>query len=389
VSSVTEVTMGDGSFTINLDPSTPRSIVEELQAFSTVCVVPGRETGLSRSEVLGLASYSGILRSRTDNSCTLMGPSILAWLGDEDDKGPQVSGTYSASTSPQDLLTDIFADLNTNGITLGSISGLPATAYAYVGWTTGYPYHTLRWYFDLWHRVLGWDYRVNPDGTFDMASDGSLFTSTPTMLVVPTWLAEAPTDVSYRCVAGRINNLASDDNYVTVLSLVPSDENYVGTATVGSGTGPHNFANAEWGSWGRDVDTSQLFTSFTDSNAAADVELLANWSTENRVDIAVPLDDPKAHVAPGDSIYVYDPLQGLQLPGVTEIDALGQPMFPIIVDVQQMTWPVCDGMGVYVIQNDSAEVVDLTDYVLFGRGDTTLQVGARWPSLGEFVMGRN
>jgi hypothetical protein len=46
VSSVTEVLMACGSWEVNLDPASPRSIVENIPTWSTICVTPGRCDGL-------------------------------------------------------------------------------------------------------------------------------------------------------------------------------------------------------------------------------------------------------------------------------------------------------------------------------------------------------
>lgn len=393
MSSVTEVLMGCGSFEIDLDPATPRSIVEGLKTFSTISVTAGRDSSLDEAAVLDLAMFSGVLRRRSNNLCTISGPSVLAWIGDEDGKGPTLIGTYDGSDpgGANALIDDIFNDgafakFRTNNITLGT-NGLPTTTL-WAATDTIWPLDVLRPWLDNICQFTGWQYRMNPDRTFDIAEAGELFTTTPTLLVVPSWLAESPTDVSYRVVAGTIRATNSNDNYATGVRLDATP--YPGSADVASGApsmpGDPGGTDAVINKL---LDSSNDFDSFAEGDAAADVELLERFSTENLIDVTLPLDDPKAHVEPGDSIYVYDPLQGLQLPTITQVFALGQVMFPIVVDVKEMTWPVCEGMGVYAIQNDTGDVVDLTDFVQWGTGDTSLRVGARWPTLAEVVNGRN
>lgn len=382
MSSVTEVLMGCGSFTLNLDPATPRSIVEELPTWSTVCVIPGNEVGLDRAEVLSVAQFSGILRRRTDNLCTLMGPSITAWVGDEDGKGDGAYNAVNGLTSAQAMVVDLFSSVDgVNGIELDDYSSLPATPV----WAARIDHTEVpRVFLDRVCRFLDWQYRVKPDGTIDIGTRGSLFTTTPTLLVVPRWFAEGPTDVSYRVVAGDIRATASDDDYAT--TVIVYDGTYGGFSTSLGGE-PDGFQPGYEAYIEKRVEGVDL-GSTGDAEDQANADLFYNYGTKNLIDLSLPLDDPRAHVEPGDSIYVYDPLQGLVLTG-NQVFALGQHLSPIEVDVAEMTYPISEGSGVKIIHNTTGEVIDVTEFVLWGSGDASLRVGARWPTLAEVVNGRN
>lgn len=381
--------MGCGHFEIELDQSTPRSIVEELPTWSSVCVTPGRLDGMTRDDVLALSTFTGILRSRTNNLCTISGPSIMAWLGDEDGKGPHPSTVgITGATSAQDMISDLFTTLfgvYTNGITLGTYSSLPATPIYAAPLADNS--ESSRAFLDRICRFLNWQYRVTPAGVFDICDDRSLFVTTPTLVVIANALGTILSDVSYRVVAGTIRATAHDDDYATDVTVL--DGTYSGQATVASF--PDNFDSGA--TLNLALITKTIVASDLGSNANADAqaatELITNYATKNLIEITIDLDDPRAHVECGDSIYVCDPLQGLVLPGIVELDVMGQCLFPIEVDVTEMSWPVTDGMGVYVIHNTTEEVIDLSEYVRWGSGPTTLRVGARWPTLTEVVNGRN
>jgi hypothetical protein len=378
VSSVTEVLMACGHWELDLDQAAPRSIVENIPTWSTVCITPGRCDGLSRAEVLAQATYSGVLRGRSDNLCKLWGPSILAWLGDEDGKGP-IPGTGSASgaVSAQQMVIDLLTF--SNGLTLGTYSSLSASAI----WASTTGFESSRTFLDRVSRVLNWEYRVNADRTVDISDDGSIFQTTPSVLVLPDHWGEPISDVIRLVVAGKIRATAHDDDYATTVWVL--DDTYSGSASVGSY--PDDFAGGT-ASIVKFVDSTDLGSN-ANASVQANTELLTNYATKNLIDISISLDDPRQRICPGDSIYVYDPLQGLFLTAGTQLDIMGQVIFPITVDVSEMTWPVTEGMGVYVILNGTSTVWDLSEYVLWGSGDCNLKVGAKWPTMREVVQGRN
>jgi hypothetical protein len=384
VSSVTEVLMACGHWELDLDQAAPRSIVENIPTWSTVCITPGRCDGLSRAELLAQATYSGVLRGRSDNLCKLWGPSIMAWLGDEDGKGPRPStGGVTGATSAQDMISDLFTVLfgtYVNGLTLGTYSSLSASPI----WAETTGFESSRTFIDRVARVLNWEYRVNADGTFDISDDGSIFQTTPSVLVLPDHWGEPISDVIRLVVAGKIRATAHDDDYATQVDVV--DGTYSGDATVGSP--PDNFEPGDVAAIHKVIESTDLGSN-TNADSQASTELGFNYATKNLIDISISLDDPRQRICPGDSIYVYDPLQGLFLTAGTQLDIMGQVIFPITVDVSEMTWPVTEGMGVYVILNGTSTVWDLSEYVLWGSGDCNLKVGAKWPTMREVVQGRN
>jgi hypothetical protein len=186
-------------------------------------------------------------------------------------------------------------------------------------------------------------------------------------------------------VAGNVSATASNDDYAT--SVAVTDGTYSGSAAV-IGTVPKGFDPARDAQIAKYVTSTDLGSNADASTQAAN-ELLTNYGTKNIIDVSVALDDPRQRISPGDSIHVYDPLQGLYLAGITELNVMGQVIYPIEVEVFEMTWPVTEGMGVYVILNGTETVWDLSEYVLWGSGDTSLRVGAKWPTLAEVVNGRN
>ena len=82
---------------------------------------------------------------------------------------------------------------------------------------------------------------------------------------------------------------------------------------------------------------------------------------------------------PGESIWVYDPTVGLE-DTTNEVRVGGEILHPAEVDLYAITWPVVQDMGVYVVYYNQSttdlDVIDLTPYVAYEDGPTTLDVGA-------------
>ena len=95
---VTEILKALGSWEIKLLSGTPRDVLDALDYFGHVAVVPGRLDPLQYGDnLLDAARYVGVLRTRTvgDDGRTnaplddlsVGGVGMAMWLGDEDGKG--------------------------------------------------------------------------------------------------------------------------------------------------------------------------------------------------------------------------------------------------------------------------------------------------------------
>lgn len=381
--------MACGSWELNLDPASPRSIVENITPFSTLCITPGRCDGLTRDEVIAQSRYTGIVRRRSNELCTLSGPSAMAWLGDEDGKGMFPSSfSIDGTTSGQDMISDLFAlssGLYVNYLTLGSYSSLPATPV----WAKPSDYYlydreTSRQFLDRVCRFLDWQYRVNPDFSVDVELRGSLFATTPSVVVIAEHLGEPISDVIRTVVAGEVGATISHDDWAT--TVLVADGTYYGdddqSTIVYSGATPGNWAGLRKNIQGEDLGSNG------DAAAQATVELGTNYGAHRLVDVSIRLDDPRARLEPGDAIYVYDPLNELYDLD-NQLDVMGQCIFPVSLEVSEMTWQPTEGMGAWIILNGTETVWDISEHVLWGTGPTALKVGQRRPTLREVVNGRN
>jgi hypothetical protein len=85
----------------------------------------------------------------------------------------------------------------------------------------------------------------------------------------------------------------------------------------------------------------------------------------------------------GDYVWVWDPIRGLHDLAGTPFTYAGQLVWPVAVRVMEMTWPIVEGMSVWLDNtHQGGDVTDLTPFVEWEEGDTTLSVGSLPRRLG-------
>ena len=373
---ITQVLMAPGRGEFRLDPSVARGVVENLEAFSLIVVTAGRMANPDASELLQASRWTGILRDRSEKGTVIGGPSIMAWMGDDDEKGPEVTETIDGTTSGLAMIQDLVSpNSNLNGLYEGDLSSLPGTTV----WASKTATETSRQFLDRLHVALGWHYRVRPNLLLDVGETAEDLFRTDEVFISP----RAPLfDLALRMVRGEVTVSATDEDFATRITVI--DGGYSGSAT-----GLVAINNARFASGGE--FWRRIFGNDLGSNAAcaalAARELLGQFSSKRRIEVSIEMDDPAAFIEPGDTVLVWDQIAGVRN-SANEINAPGGVAYPLSASVSEMTWPVGPGKALYVIQNSDASVVDLTDVFVPETGMTKLAVGIRWPFLEEVVNGR-
>lgn len=150
---VSQVHEALGTFSVKLKPNVPRDVLDKIEYFGHVAVIPGRFDARTYGDAtLDSARYVGVLRKKkvadptgTVNSnmlnmpenagtnATLQGVSMNFWLGDEDDKGTVIEDEIQ--------LTDVtFYEAITNllppSVTAGTIGGVTGSYSGLHQWQT-------------------------------------------------------------------------------------------------------------------------------------------------------------------------------------------------------------------------------------------------------------
>ena len=413
MSEVTERHNAPGTFTVNLSENLPADIRRQLhltayddtsKGYSWLVVTPQRvepadfpapaSPSTTPHPLLDVARYTGVLLETADRRTQLSGAGLLYLLGRDESNGP-IEGDFAdmAATDTAANLVEWLIDGGSkpNVLAAGTIAVSPSHLRAGTIHAAG-PTMTIgdqlkttrRWLSDISGVAGRRSYRVRPTGELDWGTRTELWSIFP------------------RVVVGRLP--ASDDpQWVTVRTQAVWSESVAEFAekalTDPPGAGGH-LATAgsivdAFVSPGR-LDDLQLQTQI----AAEPGELPGDWDTRAQeiLDAAasnqsvIASEDltgeitPNTALEPGEPIYLWDPEAGLVDPTNTIIYA-GEEIHPIARYLAAVTWPIVEGMGVYLLWVDRSfgnvqRILDLTEYVEFNTNpEARLEVGAPAPTL--------
>lgn len=377
---VTEVLKALGSWEIQFLPGLPRDVLDALDYFGHVAIVPGRlDPAQYGDNLLTAARYVGVVRTKTigddgrtnapGDDISVGGVGMAFWLGDEDNKGDVFENAITPASAS--FATAINALLPASGAvtagTLYSVSGTytgrhqyetPRTAIGYVCDTMSTSSVPVSW-------------RVNGSGTLDAGPDSSLFVTNPTCVILTKGAGE---DMALRALPGSLDVTRDVEDYSTrVVLLAEGDGDSIAT-----GAANISPATAYKDIHGNALKLTRLVsesdTATTNANIRAALQLSRFTSARNALTLSTADYDVHGSFVVGDRVWVYDPDSGL-VDTSTEITFRGTRLNPIKLQVTETSWSVTKG---YTVAYRSATGVwtDLTQYVEFETDDTsTVTVG--------------
>jgi hypothetical protein len=356
-----------GTWEVKLQSNTPRDVLDALDYFGHVAVVPGRVDPKQYGDnLLTVARYVGVLRTRTigddgrtnapQDDLSVGGVGLAMWLGDEDDKGSiYENAVTAASASFADTIRMLLPGSGaiTEG-TLYSVAGLysgthryesPRKAIDYVCGTMSTPSTPVSW-------------RVNNTGTIDAGPDSNLFVTTPTCVIVTAGAGE---DMALRALPGSMDVTRDVEDYTTrVVLLAEGDGDSI--ATGASDISP---ATSYRDLHGNLVQLTRLVSESdtVTGNAETRAQLALSQFTGTRNALTLSTTDYDVHGSfqVGDRVWVYNPDAGL-VDTSTEIVFRGLRINPLKLQVTEVSWAVTTGYTVAYRAADGTWT-DLTDYV--------------------------
>lgn len=376
---VTERLMAPGTWNINLHPDTPKAVRDicnlESNAFGHIAIFPGpvKVDEYDDADLLSLARYVGIFRTAPAGGA-MSGPGLLAWLGDEDGKGDALSSSVDGTSGTYtDQSFQAWVDeLLPSSITAGDLSSIAGT-FVHTFPAPVMPRSAL----DDVMAYFGGEYRVNPDFTLDAGAESDLFVTTPTAVVTRRTSGHDP--VVRGLEASTLQRGADAADFSTSVVVVAEGAGGSvarGNAATSSPSIPY------YDPQGNKVNVVRLVSSpdtgADNADAVAQVQLNRFSSVKDALTVSSRDYDIRGAIAPGDTIYVYDPDEGLTDP-TNEVHYRGQILYPVARRVQGVTWPIREGLGVAFRYYDGASFawLDLTPYVVWEQDtmDTSLDVG--------------
>jgi len=305
------------------------------------------------------------------------GTNLASLLQTSDDLGRHAWGSsprIAAATTYQTWTLATWIDLifagDTNGITEGTIT------------TTGLSSFASWWILGLGGIEIiqagcamagGAVWRIDPSGELTAGPRATIFPTATNPEVIVTQDVSVG-DQSLRGVRGGVTALVEDASQITSQVIA-----------VGAGSGlnlrldvsaTQNVARGFDGAYAtirRLVDANQT----DDATALATIAdtALAGFSEVTKTYEVTAFDPIRAHVKPGDTVYVFDPV--LDVSGVADIEYNGQSIRPVGTIVRSMSWETHSDQGVWLYRPGEAAVdqwTDLTKYVLHSDAPATRMV---------------
>ena len=361
---VNEQLMGLGSWGITLDERTPREILDRLQYFGHVAIVPGRVNPAEYNDaLLTMARYVGVVTKREfDDVKRIGGQGMALWLGDSDDKG-------EVFESPVNITGLTFA--NTITTLLGSSTAVVAgTLYSAAGTYSGqHVWQSRGKAIDYVCQTMNCEWRVNGNATLDAGPIANLYVTSPTCVVVRK---DAGKDLTLTGLTGDMTLSRDVEDFTTRVVLLAEGEGE-STATGSANIISNPYLDIRGNPVKRVRLVSESATSTGNANARAQLQLNRFTGTRNALKLSAQDFEFDGSFEPGDYVWVYDPDAALYDTS-QEITFRGQRINPIKLRVVETSWPVTDQMTVAYRHQDGSWI-NLTDFFEPEEGSTSIGVG--------------
>jgi hypothetical protein len=360
--SITRRLMKPGAFTVQLKDGTPKSIMSAIDKFDHVVITRNRLLPIDAytdANILAQAQYSGPIESLSRTAKTLEGFDLSYWLGTPDGRGDllDVPVTRTAGT-----LSQWAGDLIPSSLSTGTITNTGTSTL-----TNTYQWVTRREAFDAMCRAVGAEWRVNPDGTVDAALATTLFTSATPEIII-TRRPQGPDGALRGIEVANITTNESAATYITK-AIVVGDALELGSAT--GSTTYKDFRN-------NNVVMEGLVNAPAEEapSAVATAVLAERNAIRRELTLTSRGYNITRFVEPGDWAYVWDEEASL-VDQANQVIYNGELITPIKLRVYAVTFPVQEGVGVYVRRSGATPTyTDVTDWVEWENGDVRWEVGA-------------
>lgn len=369
--SVTQVHEALGSFEFELLGNVPREVLDGIDHFDHIAVIPGRIDPRQYGDgCLSAARYVGVVRRKkiADDGRTnliqddirISGVGMEFWLGDDDGKGAVIESFIDFTS---DNFTTIMNTLRPSAVgagTLYSVSGTysgrhvyetPRSAIQYVCETMSTP-------------LVPVGYKVTNDAKLNAGPESNLFVTSPTCIIMRKGSTQGE-DMFLRALPSTVDmDIDMEDFATRVVMLAESDGESLATGTADISTvapGINVYKDLQ----GNTLALTKLVneSDTLEANADTRAELALRTTIYPHRTLSISTDDFDIHGSfeVGDYIYVYDPDSGL-FDTANEAYIRGMRINPMKLRVTEMDFPITEGYTV-AHRDKNGVWTDLSDYV--------------------------
>lgn len=369
---ITEYVMRAGEWSLELEPGTPRSVLEEVRVnsagFSQIVILPARldPTTVDDATMLSHARYVGTYRSQTDTGLGLAGAGLSTILGDEDGKGD----VYESSRSTVNgWLSQWYTSVFPVGLLTGAITS-PGGSYA-----GKFFLQTPREAWDILAGHFGVEWRVRHSLHFDVGTWQTLYGATPNVVILGASAGlSGGRDLGLTGVMGGSDLAVDLEDYTSKVVYLTGDRDAPTVTTAGGDSTAYRRPT------GHPLIMDRRIEAFDDAGSPATGAAMQlgrftlprmAWSVETTGTYDLGRDCPI-----GSPVYLYDPATGLT--GPDPVTYRGTQIYPTQTRVMGMTSPIRAGYGVYLRRPSGAPAtyVDLTPHVRPETGSQRVDLGA-------------
>lgn len=375
---VTEVLRAVGSWELALSEDVPQQIWDGLQYYGHIAIHAGPvDVRVAGDSLLSSARYVGVLRTKNhdNNAFTLAGGGMALWLGDEDGKGWVIEDPLVIANKTLEQATRLILPPASSAILEGSYFALPGGPT----FTNTFQWVTQREALNYLADTLGAEWKVLGTGLLHIGPEGSLFVTSPVAVVTRR---DQGSDLTLRAFPGLLATEQSITDFTTRVVLLATDgSGSIATADADISPGLNGYKDVHGATLTMTRLIGESSTDFTNAAARAQLQLNRFTGTSDALTLSSADYDISGTVRVGDSLWVYDPEHQL-IDNATEIIFRGQRLNPLKLRLTETTWPIAEGMHV-AFRSGTGVWSDLTPYVQWESGETTLVVGGFTRRLGD------
>jgi hypothetical protein len=398
--SVTQVHEALGSFEFELLGNVPRDVLDSIDYFSHIAIIPGRMDPRQYGDGnLAAARYVGVVRTiknaddgRTNliqDDIRIGGVGTEFWLGDEEGKGYVIENETLFTSAG---FSSVMNTLRPASVGAGTIFSVSGSYYGRHQYET--PRSAIKYVCDTMStELVPVGYKVSNDVKLYAGPESSLFVTTPQCVILRKGGTQGE-DMFMRALPSTVDLDEDMEDFSTRLVLLAEadgDTFATGTADIASvAPGVNIYKDI----FGNDLVLTRLVSESetTEINADTRAELALRGVIDPHRTLTLAADDYDIHGSfdVGDYVYVYDPDAAL-IDSANEITIRGLRINPLKLRVTETNWPITEGYTV-ALRSSTGTWVDLTDYIHWEEQQpATVVVGDYNRDLtdsGETVAGR-
>lgn len=362
-----------GSFDIELLGNVPREVLDNIDHFDHIAVIPGRmDPEQYGDNTLDVARYVGVVRKKriaddgrtnlVEDDITISGVSMEFWLGDDDGKGAilesPVEFTNQGFTT---VITDLLPDTVSNG-TIYSVTGGYSGRHVYQT-----PRDAIKYVCDTLSTTdIPVGYRVNNDCSVDAGPESDLFVTNPTCIIMRKGSTQGE-DMFMRALPSTVDMDIDMEDFATrvvMLAEADGDQLATGSADIASlAPGVNVYKDLFGNPLALTKLVSESDTLETNADTRAALALQDVIYPHRTLTVSTQDFDVYGSFEIGDYIYVYDPDSGL-VDTSNEVYVRGVRINPMKLRVTESEFPVTSDYTVAHRSKDGTWT-DITDYIHF------------------------